>query len=138
MSVSEVHAGVQRAKASRLIVRRTEGDAVSHMHLFEFVVHGVKYWLPPQRGQLSRGIPTAHAAAPLKSEIVSDDAPPVWPHPEGRVRGEALEPIYRSAPDAALRDPDLYVLLALVDAIRAGQARERKLAVQYLEEEWLE
>jgi len=31
-------------------------------------------------------------------------------------------------PHAALRDPNLYQLLALVDAIRDGRARERNLA----------
>jgi hypothetical protein len=39
-----------------------------------------------------------------------------------------LAPLYRSAPEAALRDPQLYELLVLVDAMRAGRARERKLA----------
>jgi hypothetical protein len=34
----------------------------------------------------------------------------------------------RFVPHAALRDPALYELLALVDAIRDGRARERNLA----------
>ena len=44
----------------------------------------------------------------------------------------ALEPLYKTAPAAALRDPTLYELLALVDAIRDGRARERKIAEQEL------
>jgi hypothetical protein len=36
-------------------------------------------------------------------------------------------------PDAARSDPKLYELLALVDAIRVGRARERKLAESELE-----
>jgi len=39
-----------------------------------------------------------------------------------------LEPLYKNVPYAALRDPALYELLALVDAIRDGRARERNLA----------
>ena len=39
-----------------------------------------------------------------------------------------LEPLYKSVPHAALRDPALYELLALVDAIRDGRAREGNLA----------
>jgi hypothetical protein len=35
-----------------------------------------------------------------------------------------LEPLYKSVPHAALRDPALYQLLALVDAIRDGRASE--------------
>jgi hypothetical protein len=33
---------------------------------------------------------------------------------------------------AALQDPKLYELLALVDAIREGRARERELAIREL------
>jgi hypothetical protein len=35
-------------------------------------------------------------------------------------------------PEAALRDPALYEKLALVDALRDGRVRERKLAEQEL------
>jgi hypothetical protein len=38
----------------------------------------------------------------------------------------------RFVPHAALRDPALYELLALVDAIRDGRARERNLAERVL------
>jgi hypothetical protein len=58
--------------------------------------------------------------------------PIVWPHPEGTVRGESLEPLYPSAVDAARRDDALYESLALVDALRIGRARERKLAVELI------
>jgi hypothetical protein len=36
-------------------------------------------------------------------------------------------------PAAALRDPNLYALLALFDALRAGQARERNAALPLLD-----
>lgn len=138
MSVSEVHAAVRRGIKSMLVVRRPEGDAVNRSNLLEFVVHGVKYAFPPERGQLTRGIPTAHAVSPLKEMFVHDLQPPVWPHPEGSIRGEGLEPIYRSAPGAALKNHQLYELLALVDAVRAGCARERELAKKELEKRLLD
>jgi len=78
---------------------------------------------------VTRGVATSYAAEPLKSEIASsNDLPPVWPWPDGETRGVSLEPLYKSVPHAALRDPVLYQLLALVDAIRDGRARERNLA----------
>ncbi len=49
------------------------------------------------------------------------------------MRGYAFAPLYRTVPEAALRDPALYELLALVDAIRDGRARERNLAQKALE-----
>ena len=50
------------------------------------------------------------------------------------MQGVAIKPLYRSAPRAARNSPQLYELLALVDALRTGRARERKLAEQLLEE----
>jgi hypothetical protein len=58
--------------------------------------------------------------------------PVVWADPQGTVRGEALEPLYRSVPEAARADAQLYEWLALVDAVRSGRARERELAVAEL------
>jgi hypothetical protein len=43
-------------------------------------------------------------------------------------------PLYENLPLAAVDDPRLYELLALFDALRIGQARERELAKKLLEE----
>ncbi len=102
--------------------------------LLEFLVHGLKYVFPARPGPTSRGIPTAHSAAPLAGRIVSSDVDIyVWPSDKGRARGQAIEPLYPKAPLAAEKDAELYELLALVDAIRAGRAREQALAVKELE-----
>ena len=126
MSASEVHAAVRRGVEAGLI------DPSSRMPLRkpleEYLLHGVRYAFPAKRGSLARGIPTGHAAPPLAAQISSNDLPPVWPDPDGKVKGYALEPLYSSVPKAAKSSPRLYELLALVDAIRDGRARERKLA----------
>jgi hypothetical protein len=57
-----------------------------------------------------------------------NDLPLVWPWHDGNTRSARLEPLYKRVPYAALRDPALYQLLALVDAIRDGRARERNMA----------
>lgn len=130
ISPSEVHAAVQRAiqggllDAQRRPIRRA---------LLDFILYGVRAAFFAERGCVTRGMPTAHAAPPLSREIGGDDLPPVWPDAEGTVRGEALEPLYRSVPTAARNDPRLYELLALVDTIRIGRARERALAKKQLE-----
>jgi DNA-binding transcriptional MocR family regulator len=135
MSVSEVHAAVRRLEAAGLL-RSPKGARVPLVGpLLELLVHGVRYVFPPERGGLTRGMPTAHAA-PVMKEVVfaGDEPPPVWPASWGEVRGLAFAPLYRSAPDAAQRDPALYDRLALVDALRGGQARERQWAARRLEE----
>lgn len=132
ISASEVHAALKRLEQARLIVADQAGGRPILRAVEEFLLHGVKYAFPAKRGEIMRGVPTAHAAAPLSRKIATSDLPPVWPHPEGTARGGSLEPLYRSVPAAALRDPALYELLALIDALRDGRARERKLAEEAL------
>lgn len=126
MSASEVHAAVRRSTAAGLLDEKTH--SVLRKPLGDYLLHGVRYAFPARRGSVVRGMPTAHAAPPLSSQISADDLPPVWPDPEGGTRGYALEPLYKSVPYAVRSDSRLYELLALVDAIRLGRARERRLA----------
>src|SRR6266702_7363320 len=133
LSPSEVHGAIQRLRGSRLLHGPALKDKPNISGLEEFLVHGLKYAFPAEHGEVTRGIPTSYAAEPLKSEIsMSSDLPPVWPWHEGNTRGLGLEPLYKNVPRAALRDPALYQLLALVDAIRDGRARERSLAEREL------
>lgn len=135
ISLSEVHGAVKRANKAGFLMDAGLAHAPNPMALREFLVHGAKFAFPAIRGGMARGVPTAHAAAPLNAEVLPDDEPPpVWPHPEGAERGLAFEPLYSAAPGAALQDATLYEVLALLDAIRGGRARERQLAVQLLEE----
>jgi hypothetical protein len=79
-------------------------------------------------------MPTAHAAPPLNLVFSADaEPPPVWPDADGTVRGIEFSPLYKSVPQAAKRDAKLYQLLALVDAIRAGEGPEREAAVRELQ-----
>jgi hypothetical protein len=106
---------------------------VNRSSLLEFLVHGIRYAFPAEIGPPTRGIPTSYAAPPLSKTIAdAGDLPPVWPFPDGKVRGYSFVPLHKNVPKAALADERLYELLALVDALRNGQARERKLASQEL------
>ena len=126
MSSSEVHAASKRALAARLAIKDGNNIRPNIRNLEDFLLHGIQYVFIPERGELNRGMPTAHAVAPLDAWFVEDnDPPPVWPDPEGEVRGERFSPLYKSAPVAAKNDPKLYQLLALVDAIRGGRVREQ-------------
>ena len=49
------------------------------------------------------------------------------------MRGVALIPLYPSAPAAALRGPALHENLALFDALRIGNVRERSLTNELFE-----
>lgn len=133
MSSSEVHAAMNRARSAGLLHGGELQNRPNISALEEFLIHGLKYAFPVERGGISRGIPTSYAAEPLSHFISPGSEPiPVWPYAEGSSRGVALTPLYKSVPVAALRDPQLYEQLALIDALREGRARERKLAEQEL------
>ena len=129
MSPSEVHYAAKRAVASRLAIKAGREVRVNAQNLLEFLSHGIQYSFYPERGELSRGMPTAHAAAPLKNLfVVNEDPPPVWPDAAGEVRGESFMPLHKAVPVAVKKDNNLYELLALVDAIRGGRTREKEAA----------
>ena len=131
MSSSEVHAGIKRTTAGHLFDANTKTP--NRKALEEFLVHGMKYCFIPDRGEITRGIPTSYAASPIQEHIIQqDEYPPVWPYPEGTVRGYSFTPLYRTAPEAALKDNRLYKLLVIVDALRDSRARERDIAVKEL------
>lgn len=133
ISSSQVHAALKRLVLSRLVSGDTDGNHPLLEAVEEFLVHGVKYAFPAKRGEMTRGLPTSYAAPPLKDHVEGgSDPPPVWPFADGQHRGIGLEPLYRTAPVAALRDPALYELLALIDVLREGRARERKIAEKEL------
>lgn len=133
LSSSEVHAALKRLAASKLIANDVNDGQPLLTAVEEFLVHGVKYAFPAKRGEVTRGMLTSYAAPPLSVEIGgSAELPPVWPSPDGTHRGVTLEPLYKTVPIAAKRDPLLYEILALVDALRDGRAREKRLAEKKL------
>lgn len=127
MSASEVHAAVRRLIEARLVIPDTRD--VRRDAFCKFLVNGVPHAFPAHTGAITRGMPTAWAAPVMSSEFkTSEQIQPVWPDPDGKVRGESVQPLYSSVPKAARSDPMLYGLLALVDALRIGRARERAFA----------
>ena len=132
MSPSEVHASIRRSRAARLVHGPELGNRVNTKALEEFLVYGIKYAFPPEKGGMTRGMPTASAAEPLSRKMTQEEPVPVWPFEQGSKRGYAFLPLYKKAPQAAQKDPELYELLALVDALRDGSARERELAKREL------
>ncbi|MDQ8196446.1 hypothetical protein QEH59_18600 [Coraliomargarita sp. SDUM461004] len=133
MSASEVHAAERRLVESRLL--NPMDKSIQKKAFLNFLVHGVPYAFAVAPKEMTRGMPTAWAAPALANQFAGSNQPiPVWPDPNGDMQGVAIKPLYRSAPQAARNNPELYELLALVDALRTGRARERKLAEKLLEE----
>lgn len=121
--------------AESLNLYKSSRKRVSGRQLEDALVHGARYFLAPKRGGEVRGMPTAWAAPPLISEIATHEPlPPVWPDPLGDTRGLLLEPLHPNVPKAARLDSRLYEMLALLDVLRVGGARECGLAQKSLHE----
>jgi hypothetical protein len=130
MSLSEAHGAVKRATVAGFVDSNRRANRVA---LLDFLVQGLKSAFVPKRGPLTRGMPTAHGAPPLDQLVgLGAEPPPVWPDPDGTVRGESFEPLYGSVPKAAKKDPKLYQALCLIDALRGGRPRDRALAEECL------
>lgn len=129
IGISSAHRSVRRLQLAGLM---TSALSPIRSALLELLVYGVRYVYFVKPGEPTRGIPTAHSAPPLSKLIGGDSDVPVWPHPTGKVRGFAVKPLHKSVPEAALKDPKLYELFALVDTMRIGRVRERELAREEL------
>lgn len=106
---------------------------VARQALYDFLVYGLKVVFPVQPGRLTRGVPTAHSAPPLNQIIQAASTDQyVWPHEDGEVRGQAIEPLFRTVPAVARQNEQFYQMLALTDALRIGRSREVNLARQEL------
>lgn len=138
LSASEVHQSTARLRLARLL-GVSVARQVRRKSLEEFIVHGVRYAFPAELGATVRGVPTAHSAPRLSREFnaATADSPSaedvfVWPHEDGPVRGTGVTPLYAAAARTAKRNSALYDLLTLIDAIRIGRARERRLGREML------
>lgn len=136
ISASQAHRSVQRCLTSGLAVSKGRGEwQTVRSALLEFSVHGVRYAFPATLGAVRRGVATSFGTLPLSAHInATPGEAPVWPHAGGESKGPSISPISPTAPEVALGDPPLHQLLALLDALRVGRARERDLAKKLLAE----
>lgn len=106
--------------------------ALNRLAFKEFLVHALYFAFPAELRPVKhrRGVPTAWSAAPLLGRIVGYEGDvAIWPIAGGPVAGAvAIEPLDERAIAIAQEDPAMHEMLALVDAIRAGRAREKELA----------
>ena len=135
MVVSAVHGSVARCEQARLLSRAAGGIRPIKPALLEFAVHGARYAFPASLGTLTRGMATSLAGPSLHPHFDQAKAmPPVWPDALGDSYGPSMAPLHHTVPDACRSDEKLYDVLTLLDAVRAGAARERSLASTLLEE----
>jgi hypothetical protein len=133
ISPGEITMALERLRISGLLA--SDKRKPNPASILEFLIHGLKYVFPAQLGTIQRGIITAYSGAKLSQKIMSDTEY-VWASEEGTSKGIAVSPLYETVPFAVLKDPKLHHLLALIDTIRIGRAREQIMARKELEKEF--
>jgi hypothetical protein len=136
ISASEAHAASERCRAAGVLGTPRGKLTVARRKFFELCTVVVPQVYYAVRGSVELGIPTSIYAEPLKGMFVSDlkrVIPLIWPYESGTIKGESLLPLYPTVPRAIQHDEALYKLLALIDVVRAGEAKERQMAVDMLE-----
>jgi len=135
ISLGEIHAAVERGRAAGVLGLPRGRLNVARRKFFDLVSVAVPQVYYAVRGSVEIGVPAAMHAEPLKGVFPRDGRPVplVWPCERGTVRGESLLPLYLTVPGAVENDPDLHRLLALIDVVRVGDAKDRRLATDLLE-----
>lgn len=131
ISKSTAHDSVRRLVRSRLAHESKRATAlVADGPALDFLIFGVPYAFVPDTVPEARGVQTGLRALDVSSSggVFSSALALVWPSKLGEARGVGVEPLVPAAPDLPFRDPALYRMLAIVDALRLGDAREREAA----------
>lgn len=144
LSASQGHASVDRLRSAGL-VHSAAGEPlwVPAKALGELLLHAVPRWLYAESGPgpgPHRGVPTAWSTSPLR-EVLQSEVTMVWPHPSGEQLGAALAPLHpcvlrkgSCVPGDPRYNGRLHELLALVDTLRIGRARDKREAMSILRE----
>lgn len=128
VSQSNIHRALKQLEVSELLVRREPRRSAFR----DLIVYAVRHVYPASMGAPARGVPTAHSA-PALAERFRSDLVLVWPHDGAAAYGTSLEPMHDCVPAVALRVPAFHNMMALIDVMRVGRARERDAALGLLD-----
>ena len=126
LSPSEVSNGIYRLKKARLL----DGNSkVMKSNLCDFLVHGVPHAFPATIDYNEQlGIPTSHSYM----DNIMAGYEYVWPQKDGQLLGRGVSPLHPSAVVTSLQNSKCHQLLANIDALRVGRAREKSQAIDLL------
>lgn len=146
ISQSSASYSYQRLRNASLLLKSGEANLANSI---EFMIYAIKYLYPAKLSNLSVGIPTAHSHPSLNFVNWKGQFPIIWPFvivddsidsEIKLVRGETLQPIHKNVPFVSFVHYEFHQLFALIDMIRIGKAREKKIAQDELKKfilEWV-
>src|SRR5215831_2759816 len=101
-----VQKSLSRLKEAGLIAGRGSSRRVNRLKARDFLINASRWIAPASPREFGLGIPTAHAAEPLKSKLLVDGDPVVIPlkNPGGNAaRGRKVVPLHNNVPYAVER-----------------------------------
>lgn len=128
---SEISVSLDRSEAAGLL-KAGNRKQVCWPSFAEFLEHGLRYVFPVILGPSVNGIYTALAHPLVQQKFETAVSTYVWPHPDSKLTGYAVKPFYKKQLLAVQKDPQLYLMLSLVDMIRIGNPEEINFAVTEL------
>lgn len=133
ISKSQISLSMKRCSDLKLLLIRDKIPYVNTKELLNTVIPALRFFFPVKKMGNARGMPISYSAPFLYDKILSGKKlPMVWEYANGTVIGEAIEPLYKTVPYAASKDPLLYELLVLVDSVRLNAPREKQVALDQL------
>lgn len=129
ISTAEVSLSLNRCVKAGLLSENKK--TVYRQSLMEFIQYAIPYLFPVLPGAMANGILTGHSY-PVIAEQFHPELKYVWPDATAYDRGLSIEPIYKTVVKAVKKDTTLYRLLALIDVLRVGRVREKKVAINEL------
>jgi hypothetical protein len=136
LSKSQIANSIRRLIDARLLLGGKQDRRIVRLAVRELLSHGLRYLCPARLDGIALGLLTAHSFEPIAKQLLAEGDPLIMPLAEGPRRGRVLVPIHPRAPEAAAADSRMHEVLALLDALRVGRARERELATDLLRR-WL-
>jgi len=131
ISPSEISKAMERNVIAGLV--SSDKTRVNKLALRDFLIYGLKYVFPPQPGNSSRGIATAHSASPVNQKITENGENYVWKYYKGTRRGNSIVPLYDKIPKIVENQTELYEFLTVIDSLRIGKKREIQIAIKELD-----
>jgi len=122
ISASEINAGLKRLDKCGFIEPHADGRRwlVVKSAFREFMLHGIAYVFPAQKGGPCTGLLTAYAHQALSPHFDASlqALAPVWPDRQAKSMGFTFEPLYPTVAKACIQDVQLYEWLAIIDCLR--------------------
>jgi DNA-binding Lrp family transcriptional regulator len=108
---------------------------INKLAVQEFIVHAVKFFYPPEKHGIGRGIKVGPSYSYFSKKVHSDEFDYVWPDPDGESKGVIVSPLISRLSKTIKANEKLFLLLNIIEVFRGlGGVRHQQVAQKALKE----